>query len=149
MTAPTAWLLDTNVLSEMMRPNPEPCVAGFLDRIAADGIGLAAITVWEILNGIGRLTPGRRREDIAERFQGMLDDIFEDRIFDWTAADAQVCARIMEGKRRRGESLDSHLPDAMLAGTAVRHGLAIVTRNENAFRHTGAEAVNPWAEEPR
>ena len=149
MTAPTAWLLDTNVLSEMMHPNPEPSVAGFLDEIAPEGIGLATITVWEILNGIGQLDSGRRREGIADRFQGMLNDIFEDRIFDWTAADAKVCARIMEDKRRRGEPLDSHLPDAMLAGTAVSRGLAIVTRNESEFRNTSAKAVNPWTEEPQ
>ena len=149
MTSPVAWLLDTNVLSEMMRSNPEPRVAGFLDRIAGEGIGLAAITVWEILNGIGHLDPGQRREDLAERFQGILDDFFEDRILDWTAADARACARIMEEKRRRGEPLDSHLPDAMLAGTAISNGLAIVTRNEREFRNTGAEVVNPWAEAPR
>ena len=68
MTAPVAWLLDTNVVSEMMRPNPEPRVAGFLDTIAEDGIGLATITVWEILNGIGRLDSGPRRDELAERF---------------------------------------------------------------------------------
>ena len=71
MTAPVAWLLDTNTISEMMRPKPVPQVAKFLDRIAGEGIGLAAITVWEILNGIGRLDPGRRRDDLVERFQGM------------------------------------------------------------------------------
>ena len=149
MIPPVAWLLDTNVLSEMMRPNPEPRVAGFLDRIAGEGIGLAAITVWEILNGIGCLDPGQRREDLAERFQGILDDFFEGRILDWTAADARACARIMEDKRRGGEALDSHLPDAMLAGTAISHGLTIVTRNEQEFRNTGAEIVNPWADAPR
>ena len=149
MTAPASWLLDTNILSEMMRPNPEPRVAGFLDEIAAEGIGLTAITVWEILNGIGQLDPGKRREDIAGRFQGMLDDLFEDRIFDWTAADAKLCARIMEDKRRRGESLDSHLPDAMLAGTAIRYDCVIVTRNESEFRNTGAKVINPWMRELR
>ena len=60
MTAPLAWLIDTNVISEMMRPRPEPRVAAFLDSIAAEGIGLASITVWEVLDGIGRLAPGRR-----------------------------------------------------------------------------------------
>ena len=90
MTAPVAWLLDTNVVSEMMRPEPAPQVAEFLDRIAAQGIGLSSVTVWEILNGIGRLDHGQRRLDITERFQGMLDDVFEERIFDWTAADAQA-----------------------------------------------------------
>ena len=70
-----------------MRPHPEPCVAAFLDKIADQGIGLASITVWEILNGIGLLDPGRRRDDLAERFQNLLDELFEERIFDWTLDD--------------------------------------------------------------
>ena len=144
MMARTGWILDANVVSEMMRPAPEPRVARFLDGIAAEGIGLSAVTVWEVLNGLGRLDPGRRREDLTERFRGILDDLFQERVFDWTAADARACAAIMEEKRRRGEPLDDHLPDAMLAGTAVRRRLGIVTRNERDFRHTGAEAVNPW-----
>ena len=144
---PVSWLLDTNVVSEMMRPKPAQQVVGFLDAIAAEGIGLSSVTVWEILNG--RLDHGQRREDIAERFRGLLDDVFEERVFDWTAADAQACARIMEVKRRRGEPRDSHLPDAMIAGTAVRHGLTIVTRNESEFLNMGARAVNPWTRQPR
>ena len=144
MTASVAWLLDTNVVSEMMRPEPAPQVAEFLDTISAQGIGLSSVTVWEILNGIGRLDDGQRRLDITERYQGMLDDVFEERVFDWTAADAQACAHIMEIKRRRGEPLDRHLPDVMIAGTAVCHDLTIVTRNEREFRNTGAKAVNPW-----
>ncbi len=57
MTPPLAWLLDANVVSEMMRPTPEPRVAAFLDSVADDGIGLASITVWEILDGIGAVNP--------------------------------------------------------------------------------------------
>ncbi len=144
MTAPVAWLLDTNTISEMMRPKPEPQVAKFLDRIAGEGIGLASITVWEILNGIGRLDPGRRRDDLVERFQGLLDELFEGRIFDWTLADAQACARIMEEKRRQGEPLDDHLPDAFLAAAAACRGLAVVTRNAGEFRNTGIEVIDPW-----
>ena len=128
-----------------MRPHPEPCVAAFLDEIADQGIGLASITVWEILNGIGILDAGRRRDSLAERFQNLLDDLFEERIFDWTLDDARECARIMEEKRRRGEALEDHLPDAFLAATAARRGLTIVTRNASEFRNTGVEVVNPWA----
>ena len=62
MTGPFAWLIDTNVVSEMMRPRPEPKVAAFLDSIESEGIGLASITIWEILDGIARLAPGRHRK---------------------------------------------------------------------------------------
>ena len=148
MTAPLTWLIDTNVVSEMMRPRPEPRVAAYLDAIEAEGIGLAPITVWEVLDGIGRLDPGRRRSGLAERFRDLLDELFEDRVVDWNLADAQACARIMEDKRRRGEALDDHLPDAMIAASAATRGLGVVTRNMDEFRNTGVEAVNPWAETP-
>ena len=146
MTAPVAWILDTSVVSEMMRPYPEPRVAYFLDAIAVEGIGIATITIWEILNGIGRLNPGRRREALATRFQSILDDLFEDRVIDWTASDALACAVVMEIKRRLGESLDRHLPVSMLAGTARSRKLTIVTGNDKGFRNTGVKAINPWTD---
>ena len=146
MTAPLAWLMDTNVVSEMMRPRPEPRVAAFLDSIADEGLGLSSVTVWEVLDGIGRIDPGRRRRDLADRFQDLLDELFEDRIVHWSQADAQACARIMEDKRRRGEPLDDHVPDAFLAAAAATRGLAIVTRNTGEFRNTGIETVDPWAD---
>ncbi len=101
MTAPLAWLIDTNVVSEMMRPRPEPQVAAFLDSIADEGLGLSSVTVWEVLDGIGRIDPGRRRRDLADRFQDLLDELFEDRIIDWSQADAQACARIRQAPARR------------------------------------------------
>ena len=104
MTVPLAWLIDTNVLSEMMRPRPEPRVAEYLDSIAGDGLGLASITVWQVLDGIGRLDHGRRRRGLAERFHDLLDELFEDRIVGWTLADARACARIYgaQAPGRRG-----------------------------------------------
>ena len=149
MTAPLAWLIDTNVVSEMMRPRPEPHVAAFLDSIAEEGLGLASVTVWEILDGIGRLDHGRRRRGLADRFRDVLDELFEDRIVAWTLADAQACARIMEEKRRRGEALDDHVPDAFLAAAAATRGLTVVTRNAGEFRNTGVETVDPWAARSR
>ena len=78
------WLLDTNVVSEMMRPSPEPRIVAFLDSIADEGVGLAAVTVWEILDGFGRPNPDRHRDNLIERFQDLLDELFEDRIVDRT-----------------------------------------------------------------
>ena len=149
MSSQLAWLIDTNVVSEMMRPRPEPRVAEFLDSIADEGLGLASITVWEVLDGIGRLTPGRRRRGLAERFQDLVDELFEDRIVDWTLADARNCARIMEEKRRGGEALDDHVPDAFLAAAAATRGLAVVTRNTGEFYNTGVETVDPWTAGPQ
>ena len=149
MTAQLAWLIDTNVVSEMMRPRPEPRVAAFLDSIESEGIGLASVTVWEILDGIGRLSPGKRRVNLATRFQDLLDELFEDRVVDWSPADAQACAQIMEDKRRRGQPLDDHVPDAFLAAAATSRGLAIVTRNTGEFRNTGVTTVDPWNASPR
>lgn len=144
MNQPAAYLLDTNVVSEMMRPDPDWRVTNTIQLAALQGIGIAAVTAWEILNGIGRLGPGHRRTDLRSRFQSVLNDVFDGRVFDWTLADARACADIMEEKRQRGEPLDDHLPDAMIAATAVRRRLTVLTRNESEFRHTGAAWVNPW-----
>ncbi len=141
-----SYLLDTNVVSEMMRPHPETRVARFLDRVGGGRLNMSAITAWEILNGIGRLDHQSRRDDLGRRFRNVMTLIFEDRVLDWTVADAEECARIMEDKRRLGEPLDSHLPDAMLAGTAASRGLALVTRNTRDFRNTGIAVINPWDE---
>lgn len=149
MTARLVWLIDTNVISEMMRPRPEPRVAAFLDSIADESLGLTSVTVWEVLDGIGRLDPGRRRRGLADRFQDLLDDLFEDRIIEWSLTDAQACARIMEEKRRRGEALDDQIPDAFLVAMAATRGLAVVTPNAGEFRNTGVKIVDPWAAEPR
>ena len=141
-----AFLLDTNVVSEMMRPHPEPRVARFLDRVGGDRLNVSAITAWEILNGIGRLDHQSRRDDLGRRFRNIMTLIFQDRVLDWTATDAEECARIMEDKRRLGESLDRHLPNAMLAGTAASRGLSIVTRNTRDYRNIGIAVINPWDE---
>lgn len=144
MTKPLAWLIDTNVLLEMMKPHPEPRVAAFLDSIDDEGIGLSSITIWEILNGIGKMDHLRRRDDKAERFQVLLEELFEDQITDWAPSYVRECARIMAVKRRMGESLDDRIPDAFLVAVAACHDLTVVTRNVADFRNTGVDAVNPW-----
>lgn len=146
-----AWLLDTNVVSEMMRPRPEPRVARFLDSVATRGLYVSAIKVWEIHNAIGRLDHLPGRDELEARFAGILNNLFEDRMLDWTARDARECARIMEAGRRRGEPQGNHLADAMLAlaASASRRGLVVVTRNTGCFRHAGVAAVDPWRRSAR
>ena len=146
MTHTIMYLLDTNVVSEMMRPAPQSRVVACVDSAASAGIGIASVTAWEILNGIGQLQPSERRHSLRNRFLHFLEDLAQGRVFDWTLADAQTCATIMENKRRRGEPLDGHLPDAMIAATALNHRLTLMTRNEREFKNTGISVLNPWVE---
>ena len=138
-------LLDTNIVSEMMKQAPDPAVSGFLDReLRHEVLGLAVITVFEILNGIARLPAGQRRDTIAAGFGGVLTHLFDNRIVAWDEAAARASAAIMEKRRRMGEPLDDHFQDTMLAGTAYHRNLKIVTRNDREFRNTGVTVLNPW-----
>ena len=76
---PVTWLLDTNVVSEMMRSKPELRVVEFFDAIGVEEFGISTITVWEILNGIGRLDSSRRRAKITEQFHGLLSMFLKNR----------------------------------------------------------------------
>ena len=140
MTAPVVWILDANIVAKMMRANPNQVVV----EIVAEGIGLSVISVWDILNGISQLDLDKRRKILAERFYRMLDEMFVDRIFNWTLNHARICAQIMEVRRRSGKPLDNHLPNAMIASTAKYLGLIVVTRNDKEFRSIGVKSVNPW-----
>lgn len=113
MTDTLVYLLDTNVLSEMMRPTPSGQVSDFLDRTRNEGHGISAVTVWEIEYGIRRLDDGKRRRDLKCMFDGVLAELFKDRIFSWEDQDAALCAEIMEDRRRAGRALDNHFPDAI------------------------------------
>ena len=128
-----------------MRVHPDPHVTAFLETLPCQDVGVASITAWEILNGIGQLRSGRRRTTLEFRFRSLLEDVFAGRVFAWTIEDALACARVMARKRRIGEPLDDHLPDAMIAGTAVRLGFVVVTRNETQFRNIGTHVMNPWS----
>lgn len=145
MTDRVAYLLDTNVLSEMMRTAPNERVAGFLDRTREDGHAISAVTVWEIEYGIRSLNDGKRRRDLKRMFDGVLADLFEDRVFAWDGSDAKGCAEIMEDRRRAGRALDDHFPDAMIASTARARNLTLVTRNTAEFEGAGLTLVDPWS----
>jgi predicted nucleic acid-binding protein len=139
------YLLDTNVVSELMRPEPSPAVLAWIDGGGMDGLALSAVSRWEIRYGLALLPEGKRRDDPALRFDGLVGDLFGAGVYDFTSAAAERCASIMARKRSMGESLDDHLPDAMIAGIAADAGLTLATRNRAEFRNCGIPLVDPWA----
>ena len=139
------YLLDTNVISELMRPEPSPAVLAWIDGTGVEGLALSAVSQWEIRYGLALLPEGKRRDDLARRFDGLVADLFGAGVYDLTSAAAERCASIMARKRSMGESLDDHLPDAMIAGIAANAGLTLATRNRAEFRNCGIPLVDPWS----
>ena len=141
-------MLDTNVVSELMRPAPDERVTAFVDEHDASSLVVCAVTVWEIAYGLERIARGRRHDDLARRFEALRTALFGERVVGFDAAAAIACAKLMATRRAMGRSLDAHLPDAMIAGCALAADLPLATRNTADFEGTGVRVTNPW-EAPR
>lgn len=135
-------VLDTNIISEVMRPTPEPLVLAWLSQQPATSLAITAITVAEIRYGIRRLPDGKRRNELARRFQIFIERGFAERIipFDDIAADAY--ADIVTNRQRIGRPIEAF--DAMIAGIARANGATMATRNVADFEACSLLVVNPW-----
>lgn len=135
-------ILDTNVLSELMRSTPEPRVVAWLDGQPLESVWITSITVFESRMGLALLPAGRRRQALEAAFAKLLSEDLEQRIlaFDETAAEQ---AAILAAKRQReGRSVD--LRDTQIAGIALARHAALATRNTGHFADSNVPVVNPW-----
>lgn len=133
------FLLDTNVISEITRPNRNPAVEDFLRRMA--GGAISVVTVHELRFGLERLPAGRRRQSLTEVIERFLR-LYDDHILPLGAREAWAAALLRAEAERAGHTL--HLADALIAGTAQVHGLTIATRTIDDFRGLGLALINPW-----
>ncbi|MHB8836126.1 MAG: PIN domain-containing protein [Candidatus Methylomirabilia bacterium] len=127
-------LLDTNVLSELMRPAPEPRVVRWLDSCSGEDIWVSAVTEAEILLGIQLLPQGRRRDGLAELAGRMFEEDFSGRCLPFDAGAAAVYAAIVAARTRLGSPIS--VEDAQIAAIARAGGLALATRNVKDFRES-------------
>lgn len=137
-----SYLLDTNVLSEFRRPQPDAKVLGWLARIDEDRTFVSVITLAEIRRGVNLMAPGRRREALFDWLANELPDRFSGRILGVSMAVAAHWADLMAEGQRRGLSIATL--DAFLGATALAHDLVIVTRNVRHFAPLGLPHFNPW-----
>lgn len=135
-------LLDTNVVSELMRPAPEAAVLSWINRQAADTLWLNSVVVSELLYGIARLPDGKRRAQLAQTVQAMLGEDFSGRVLPFDLDAAVVYADLVAIRERQGLAID--IADAQIAAMCLAHGATLVTRNTKHFDGLGLTLINPW-----
>ncbi|MFN0090764.1 MAG: type II toxin-antitoxin system VapC family toxin [Acidimicrobiales bacterium] len=138
-------VLDTNVVSELMRAAPAPVVVDWVDRQRATEVHLTAITVAELLYGVGRLPGGSRKTELAERIEAMLSDDFDHRVLPFDETSAAHYADIVVRRERAGRPIST--ADAQIAATCRSHRARLATRNTDDFADTGITLHNPWTED--
>jgi predicted nucleic acid-binding protein len=135
-------ILDTNVVSELMRPSPEPRVLRWFGNQAAEDLHVTAITVAEILFGIELISTGRRRDVVRAGAEKMFGDVFADRILTFDDRASHAFSQIASSRRRQGKPMSEF--DAQIAAIARVHGATLATRNPYVFEGCGVRLVNPW-----
>lgn len=136
-------LLDTNVLSELARPDPHPDVAAWARRTPTGRLYTTSITEAELLYGVALLNPGRRRDDVTAAILRVLRSVIGGRVLPFDREAAKVYAEIAASRRRAGRSVATF--DLQIAAIAqARRAEAVATRNVDDFEIAGMNVVNPW-----
>ena len=135
-------IVDTNVISELMRPAPTGSVAQWFEQQPLEQLAITAVTVGEILYGLDLLPDGRRKADLAGRFATVLQRAFSGYVLPFDDAAAAVYARIRGDRNRAGRPIS--INDAMIAAIARTQSGTVATRNVADFEQCGIAIVNPW-----
>ena len=137
-------ILDTNVISELMRPMPSGWVVSWVEKQPAAELFTTAITEAEIFYGIELLTEGKRRAGLLAAAEAMFDEDFAGRVIGFDSNASRAFAAIAARRRALGKPI-SH-PDAQIAAIAQFHGAALATRDAAGFEDCGIQLVDPWSE---
>jgi predicted nucleic acid-binding protein len=136
-------VLDTNILSELMRPTPSPAVESWVSAQPASGMFISAVTEAELRYGLALLPDGQRQRRLLAQAEAMLAEDFAGRILPFDSAAAVAYAPIAAGRRLAGRPISQ--ADAQIAAIAASRGAAIATRNVSDFDGCGIMVLDPWA----
>jgi len=137
-----SFLLDTNVISEPMKQQPNEGALAWLAGVNEDTVLLSVVTITELRYGIERLAAGRRRRRLDEWLREELTARFAGRILPVDLEVADACGRLVARNESLGRPIEPR--DAFIAATAEVHGLTLVTRNAIDFEATVKHVLNPW-----
>jgi toxin FitB len=139
----SAWLLDTNVLSELRRSRPDAKVLQFVSSQKLDRLYVSVVTFAEVRFGIELLEDASRRMELNDWLTNKLRPMFEDRVLPITEDIMLKWRLLVEEGRKAGHTFAQ--PDLMIAATALHHGLTVVSRDTGDFERANVPVLNPWA----
>jgi predicted nucleic acid-binding protein len=135
-------VIDTNVLSALMREVPDQMVVEWLDGQAAESIWITSITLFEGRLGLALLPKGKRRTSLEAAFDKLLDEDLDGRILDFDQAAAEAAAQLAAARQTKGQTMD--MRDTQIAGIVIARRAAIATRNVRHFSDLDVDVINPW-----
>lgn len=139
---PVRYLLDTNVLSELIRPVPEPRVVAWVAAQRGLSLGISVLSLGEIARGVKAMPEGRRRDNLQLWLERDLPAQFSGRVLPIETPIACEWGRLAADARKHGRGLS--VVDGLLLATAAVHGLVLVTRNVADCTGHGIDVINPW-----
>ncbi len=134
--------LDTNVLSALMRSEPDTTVVEWLDGQPAESVWTTAVTVFEIRTGIDLLAPSRRRRRLESAFERLLAEDLDGRVLSFDTAAADAAGTLAARQQRTGRSVE--IRDAQVAGTVLARRATLATGNVRHFTDLGLRLIDPW-----
>jgi toxin FitB len=137
------YLLDTNAISELVKPNPDAALCAWLDRHAGDS-GIPTIVITELLTGVYAMDPGKKRDQL-KAFLDRSFDRFAARIYPLDRRSAIATAEVIQQRRDIGRAMTDKF-DAQIAGIARAYDLTLVTRNVKDFDGIGLKLLRPWGQ---
>lgn len=135
-------LLNTNVISEPLKFNPDPTVVAWIDAQVIETLYLSTISVTELRYGIVVMPDGRKKESLRTSLNERILPLFESRILPFDTEAAEICAELRARARALGQGIGT--ADSYIAGIAAAKGLAVATRDTQPFEATGVSVINPW-----
>lgn len=139
-------VLDTNVVSELMRASPSPVVLDWFAGQSTEELYLAAIVEAELRFGVLLLPDGRRKRGLSDALEAVLTEDFRDRVLPFDSAAARAYARLASDRRRAGMAVKE--ADCQIAAIAASRGATLATRNVKDFLGAGIDILDPWEGQP-
>lgn len=138
-------VLDTNVVSEAMKPEPHPAVRAWLNEQVAETLYVSSVTLAELLFGIGALPAGRRRDGLTQALDGVLG-LFRDRVLPFDTEAARCYAALAVSARSAGRGFPT--PDGYIAAIAASRGYRVASRDTAPYEAASVAVINPWQHLP-